>query len=1302
MIKKTICQDCHTPNTPGSKFCSNCGARLPKSTSIMCPRCQTPNPSSNFYCDKCGSRLSQEAVPPSQSQTGASQEDLPTSAKMFSLPTRKPGDTGELTADNVMDWLMSGQTESSETPPDTGKLPRLSSLTPDKRDTGDLPDWLFDSDNSEPIIDAPPDITTAHFLNLIKQIDDDERKKLSGMLSEQGLGDGGKLPGWLQEFVQPAEPSGQSAPPIPSPTPVEDDDDLDWLAKLGPTGGGSPQSPEQPAAPEEAADDLDELPDWLSELSPPKTSLLGRSAAYEEDEPPASPPEPDVDDSLDWLGQPVASGLEALAQADADSAEADETEEPLPDWLFGDKPDTDSLAQPLTEEPETAVEPDFPGWLVDSIARAQEEPAYEPAEALDAAEKSLAGWLTGFDEDEDEGEEAPAEALEVAAEKSLTDWLTGFDEDEDEADEAPADALEMAAEKSLTAWLTGFDEDEDEETTVQAEELVVEKSLTDWLTGYADDEAEEALAEAPEAEAEPEKSLTDWLTGFTDDEAEEALAEAPEAEAEPEKSLTDWLTGFTDDEAEEALAEAPEAEPEKSLTDWLTGFADDEAEEASAEVPETAVEKSLTDWLNILPVDAPETPAAAAEADDWFELDAAAEADEEAEDEFAALFGAAVEIEQADEESFAIGMTGPLPDWLDDLAVDKPEISQADQADVTSFLDELLGIQEIVPEETAVPDEPAPTELEAFDFIAEADDEEADEIGEEPDWLSELATFDPDAVVADMGETTAVAPAPDFHDEPDEQAEEMDAEAAFLAMMATSADTDAEWNAVDNILTGKIDEEEFPDWLTQFESSMADDLLAEEEELVDIELEDDLPTSDLPDWITNLRPDEKSPVERLPTVLPLEEERDLYEIPANFAEAELPEWLQETDISAAQMAALSSDRAEQTDWTEDGTADSSDELAAILAELPVASPEEDLLEAEIPDWVLNLKPPELSGAAMPVSDMKAETTGPLAGLPGAVRVEPVVAMPRTVMPPVAYAVTDEQTQQALLLRQLVREIEEPPPAAPPRMDSRGKDWLRRGVALLLLLTAVLAWFAPGLLVGSQPAPTSPAVIAAHEAVTAAAGQPVLVAFDYTPALAGELDYAAQLLLAELQDNGSLIVTTSQYAAGTAVANTLAAPFNNQSIGLLAGEAIGLRQLANCLNDNQVACNTLQGRALSADTQATLQEVALVILLTGERASLVDWVEQVGVATEIPIIAGVTQALAPVAAPYAASGQLTSVLGGLPAVIAYADAFDTSADLSQARAQLDIQGLIQFVAAILLLVGALVVGLSRPKAQARGK
>jgi hypothetical protein len=1152
MTIKTICQECHTPNTPGSKFCSNCGARLPKSTSILCARCQTPNPSSNIYCDKCGTRLSQEMTPaPVEPE---SQDDLPTSAKMFSLPTRKPGETGELTADNVMDWLMaSAQPETEPDSPDTGKLPRLSDLTPDLRDSdADLPAWLFDSDSPEPIIDTQPDITTAHFLNLIRQIDDEERRKLSGMLSEALPSEGGTLPDWLQEFVQSGEaPDKERTPeakaPAAPPPDTAEDEDFDWLAELGPPGSGLLSPPvDNTTAPKVMTGDLADLPDWLEELGPPNTELLSRPGR--EPETPAPTPGQMGSEMSDWLDEFGPPNTDLLAQpreAEASSG-SEQSGETLPDWLISMRPDTESLSQPLrgTQAAETAETPDsdFPDWLVQPV---DTSPLAFPH---------------------------PAEPDTTASERA--DWWREADKpDETETDAAPASPDETAVA---------------------------------WFSTLAEEEEEEELADTPTAVSPP-----------------------PEVR-QAQKSLTDWLGELEDEEP------SPPVEPEvEAPDDWL-----------AAEPAESAI----------------------------------------------------VDEEEDDDEAFlAVGMTGALPDWLDELEPDKEESAELSPATMSvDFLDELLGISE-----SAAPPVATPEVEEAVKDELEPDlPEEA--LDAEPDWLSELVTYETDE--AEPAEETAVTPSPVDEDQPylleaDGEMELVEEAAAALFEEAGSpAEADDEaWTDIEDFLSGKVDTTEFPDWLEQFESPAIEMLSKTGDE----EEEDPaIATGELPDWITNLRPDETVSDGLRPSIVPIPEE--MPDLPADFAPAKLPDWLQDPDIVGAEFS-LPFDEAALPDWVDSDSdlSESSDELAAILAALPPTQPLEDrLIKAEMPDWLLDLKPPELSGMPPPSLDLRAETTGPLAGMLGAVQVEPVVAMPRAVTPLLPYTATNEQTQQARLLRQLVQEMEASAPAAPARAEGYGQTWLRVALALVLLAIALFAWFAPDWLVSGSPAPLSPATVAVHEAVQAAADRPVLVAFEYTPAFAAELDHAARLLLAELEENGSPILTVSQYAAGTAVASTLSAPYPHQPIGLLAGDAIGLRQLGSCLEDNAVACGTLQGRALSADLQTALQDVALVVVLTSERASLVNWVEQVGATTQTPIVAGVTQALAPVAAPYAATGQLTGVLAGLPAVVAYADAFETPADMAQARSQYGAQGWAQLVAAVILLLGALVVGLTRPKMPAR--
>jgi hypothetical protein len=70
----------------------------------------------------------------------------------------------------------------------------------------------------------------------------------------------------------------------------------------------------------------------------------------------------------------------------------------------------------------------------------------------------------------------------------------------------------------------------------------------------------------------------------------------------------------------------------------------------------------------------------------------------------------------------------------------------------------------------------------------------------------------------------------------------------------------------------------------------------------------------------------------------------------------------------------------------------------------------------------------------------------------------------------------------------------------------------------------------------------------------------------------------------------------------------------------------------------------------------LSQVGLIIVLAADRESLISWIEQVGSQSEVPIVAGVSQAMGPIAAPFLASGQLVGSLDGLPGAAAYESNF----------------------------------------------
>lgn len=1071
MSKEIICNECHTANPPGSKYCNHCGSRLPLSTSLICPNCQTPNPRNRFYCDNCGTRLVRDARP-------APGEPEPTdqpaeSGKIFSLPARPPGDTGELDPSKaVPDWLK-GQSESTSDADDEGGdegsarqgLPRIEEIGAPKKTTADLPEWLIDENDSEPIIGSPPSITTEHYLNLTKEPEDEA-------LSDQA--ETADLPDWLTDLASPD--SGDQVT-ISDDQSTADDALTEWLASIAP-------SDEDDVEPEMTT----ELEAGLAELGQPLTS----DSDLADGETPLPPP------------------------GEFDEVGADKTlEHEMLGWL------SESLSESSRLAPETAVP-----------AHDEHSPAADADDWLDLTSDDTLSNLA----------DAVAQQDFSPPDEALPDWLT--------------DAQTPTSEQPPSPAEPGGTTEQD-----------VEESQPDWM-------AEFTVSDAPEldqmADATPDLMEE---TAAGDGEAESSKIPEPEAEAaKPAELPTDWLADLGADGAPDDMA--GEAE---SIVSEL--FSPDEA--ASLDL----------DWLEEEPTAVDETVNQTGEA----EVEAPAALDE--------------------------------TDWLTELAA--------------------LGDEAYVEEETAV----ALPELDSG----------------QPEPPSE-----PDAVAADtLEEGEEAAPAP----EPQESI----------------------WFSADTMLTDAL-EEELPDWLDELGPPVADQSPPEPDDAF-------VSNDSLPDWIAQMKPGKVQTGSKLSDSSGLPDITEpLPEIPGELIKSDLPDWLQNaTDMTGPMTDALLplEESPDIPDWlkseggltpSESGLPgsgsqpppDISSEWTAVLQDLPPAQPLQDrLAKAEIPDWILALKPQEDEAEIQEA----APESGPLSGIRGVIDIESVAVQPQGNGFWEPFTVTREQRDQTIWLKQMALAAK-----AATSSITEAQTAVPLGLRLILAALLVAAIFIglrrPDLL-QRTPLPASPAVEMAYSVVQNTAGRPVLVAVEYTPAMAGELDSQARLLIEQLAANDSPVITVSQYAAGTAVAQSLTS--SQVALGFLPGDSTGLRQLGACLADSAACAAFPAGINLTGDTQQMLEEVSLVIVLTGERDSLVRWLEQVGRTTDLPIIAGITQSLGPVAAPYFDSGQLQGVITGLPETAVYHQLQMTEPTDSVVR-HLNAQTLAQILAASLLILGGLGYGL----------
>jgi hypothetical protein len=1249
MSQEIVCKECAFTNPAGSKFCNNCGAKLPLGTHIICINCGTSNTIDRIFCDHCGTRLMPEEP---RSEAKAKDEPAAPIKGAFSLPARRPGETGDLDPRKVPDWLKTGKTGSEPDFDDLSDqdLPRIEELTR-KQHTDDLPEWLVDDEDSDPIIHAPTIISTEFYKDLLGRTDT-PTPRTDDLFSEEEA----DLPDWL------ADAGGASGKTKTTTEPGE----LDWLSERQ----QEPPKTTPPSTPPPAESDKS-LTSWLS-----------------------TPLEDEEEDEWQIPQKPTADSLTSWLSQDIEPPPATDTRDSLTSWL-AESPEKADDDWSLTAE-------QSPSDLTDWLHTGEEPPSSSP----DAIRDSLTDWLSDFQDDETLIEDKPA----TSDAGRLTAWFA-------EQTEAPEDEMAAAAagQHNLTDWLADFPEEESEESWGEPTPGTLEAGrLTAWFTDAAATPEEPT---APVSEPEPDGSAS-WLDYFADD--DETAEPFPVVEEADSGGLSAWLfdaknePADDDEVAETAVAPAKE---EFRLTGWLDEIEDTE-DGAASDLPQPAFGEAsrLAAWFSGKPAEAEEEP----EQFGWLEepeLPAAASAQQELPSDLQWL-------DETEEELSSIfqsqpGIADELPDWLAhvassaDLIMPGTDAAQADNLEDIFKTERKAAASEIDflrQTGSLYLDDEMMQKLRLGDSEAEDDAFMESISSDEPDWLAALAAIGPDDLSMLDSEETAVSSS---------LADDM---TIIQPPTETVVDEDEDWISEDPF-AAVAQGDELPAWISQLDATAPlPDLEDEEGELV--------PSDQLPDWVASMRPAQTGGESALTSVWRDKTPETLAGVPEELAGADLPNWLQDIsrDTHDAPAIAMPADTqlADIPDWLQPGLtldaadadflADSqtgsldmsgvSDEWSAILDDLPPAVPLQELLpKADIPAWVMELKPVELTGEA-PRAQISGpeESFGPLSGLRGVVTVEPVIALPRVADPIEQYVVSPEQRQQVELLRQLVVDGQGKAPVTT-RQAGRDVSGLIRPLFVVVTVLMVILGLQGEIPVNVARLQPTPALTGVDTAVRQAAGNTILVAFEYSPAMAGELTPEAETLLSQLAEEQTTILTLSQYTTGVAlaeeVAGSVALDTTAVPLGYLPGGAIGLRRLGECLNLD-ANCDAMFGVPLTASQQSALDDVSLVVVLTADRQTLVNWVEQVGTPAERPIIAGVTQALAPLALPYFDTGQLSGVLNGIPGTAVYQQTYFRNNQITDARLLFNAQVAAQIVVVVVLILGALIYLITGVVAQRRAK
>ena len=466
---------------------------------------------------------------------------------------------------SARDWMIStsddemirnriGEVEFEESLSTSKSGPVLeSSATPAEQEAtiaGDLPDWLRDVEEDEPILPA-----------VAEKADSD-----SQIVAED-------LPDWLRDVEEDEQP--------PEPIVVDADDDDDKMVVA------------------------EDLPDWLRDV---EEEVKSEPLAIRSEEPSGVDGEEDLPDWLRDVEEEFVTEPEAASIVGGeDGGDKMVVAEDLPDWLRdveeGELPQEEV---PLAVEAVSIDEDGLPDWLQDEEASTREDHDFiEAAASVSGAddiieEDELPDWLQEVEIDA-ENVKPHAEVADLFTdeeEEELPEWLTEAQDQDDEAFEpsepAPLDLEEMA-EDDLPDWLLEMEDapdvaTADEEPVVEfsAESavadddgLIEEADLPDWLQDV-DDEVVEPVAEVaavPSVIEEPELVKP------------EVEPDIPvEAEAVPEPEVEPKLPEKPAPVSEPAAE--PDPEPEAAtlgVPDWLKKLREGEPQPAPSPAPEPVV-----------------------------------------------------------------------------------------------------------------------------------------------------------------------------------------------------------------------------------------------------------------------------------------------------------------------------------------------------------------------------------------------------------------------------------------------------------------------------------------------------------------------------------------------------------------------------------------------------------------------------------------------------------------------------------------------------------------------------------------
>ena len=936
---------------------------------------------------------------------------------------------------------------------------------------------------------------------------------------------------------------------------------------------------------QERSDDLSAFQD---DPSPPADQYLPSDdsliANLRDDSEPAPPG--DESSRLDDFISPLADDSQQPEPKPADPL--DESSR-LDDYLSPDASqgeeliDRISAEEPIAEEPAAETPTESPPPLDPFL---EPDPREDLLGDLSSEETTLESWDL-FTEPPDSSEQTPSQPERIDS-PGEWEYITPGPE-ESPKEEEPADELDFLA--SLTS----------DDSTTEPEQPAQEPSAEwDFLT-TPDAEGSKADDETP-----AEEPVGDW-DFLTAPSTEEPEATSSPSDQEPSEEW-DFLTSPTP-EAPSEPAESP-AEDTASEYDFLTSLPADPPVESPADpVLDHASDLDLPAPAEEPPPSPQEEPPAQDPLES-LEPPASPPDEESVPDEldFLAADTAA--------EPITIGFSPDLDDQKDSI----PEFGSPGFDEESGWMDMLAEpgeIQQAEPETLPEPKKPQTDWLEKIKRLNKSTDL-VDDDSSFPDWLS--VSERPAREEPEMTE-----PPPRAEVTADEE------EAVPGSSLPDWLQLDDDDESLNEFLRKKdLTNEEYKPAIVR---GITDKLPPQED---DEEEDDDEPATELsdsqqikfPSWAGKGKPPGEQPPEGL---------------------GDRPE--QDPQPSLEPLDPFKMDEVEDIDDL------FSDELPGWLTSDPSEAPfedfEDELTTGDLPGWVEAMRPVIESADEAGVEDDEEyiENYGPLAGIPSVIpaEAEGVLDPEKVGRKPLDLVSTKSNKDYVEVLKTLIADesksktILKPTPVATQRV----LRWLI--AAILLVTTAGTVIFGGN--ITTEP-PTDAQIRNTGYAATFDQiedlfdGQPVLIAFDYQPAAAGELHTAAAGVIDHLMEQGTYLSFVSTQPTGPALAENFLATTQADhdyrhtqqyiNLGYLPGEAAGL--VSFVIAPKQIIPLAFDGSnawdAPPLKSVESIRDFEMVLVITDDPDTAKIWIEQVAtIIGDKPLHMVVSAQVEPLIQPY---------------------------------------------------------------------